>query len=52
MIRPANTKKSTMGVQADGLRCSTKPTMAPKITSRVTAATVRMIELMKAVTSM
>ena len=35
---------------ATGRRCSTKPTMAPKTTSSVTLATVRMIELMKAVT--
>ena len=31
MISPASTKKLTMLVQRDGRRCSTKPTMAPKI---------------------
>ncbi len=52
MISPASTRKLTIAVQRDGRRCSTKPTMAPSTTSNVTLATVRMIELMNAVTSM
>ncbi len=36
----------------DGRRCMRKPTRAPNTTSRMTLATVRMVELMKAVISM
>jgi hypothetical protein len=51
-ISPMRTKKLTTGVSRDGRRCSTKPTIAPNTTSSTTLPTVRMIELMKAVTSM
>ena len=51
IINPARIKNSIMPFQRVLRRCSTKPTMAAKITSRVTLDTVRMVELMKAVSS-
>jgi hypothetical protein len=51
IISPARIRKLISPFQRVFRRCSTKPTMAEKITSSVTLATVRMVELTKAVTS-
>ncbi|MNT64714.1 hypothetical protein D3C72_2026350 [compost metagenome] len=51
IISPARMRNSISPLKRVLRRCRTKPTMAAKMTSRVTLATVRMVELMKAVSS-
>jgi len=48
----SSTRKLTIGVHRDGRRCTTNPTIAPNVTSRLTLATVRIVEFIKAVRSM